>query len=65
MWLEYSLIALVVAVGLKFGRRWIDMARGAKDTRNQRVLAQHLDWERHSESGHLRKSAGIFAKYNR
>ncbi len=64
MWLEYSLAALFVALVLRFGRRWLDMARGAKQVRDQRVLSDHLDWERHGDTGRLRKSTGIFSKYN-
>jgi hypothetical protein len=65
MLMEYSLGALLVALGLKFGRRWFDLARGVKETRDQRLLSEHLDWERHGDTTHLRKSNGLFSKYNR
>ena len=62
MWLEYSVIAVVVALVLKFGRRWMQMARNAQSSREKRALVQNMDWEREGHTPRVAKPENVSAK---
>lgn len=55
MLLEISLFMIVVVLMLRFSSKWVGLLNRATETREKKVLAESLDWDRPAHNKKLRK----------